>query len=530
MIKKYFLFIKTFLVKHKFLLFFIFLLFISSLYIGSINKNYILSGLFVSLSLIYLCAFLGKIGTLISIVLLAILSIELGFRIQFGERLPVVTLKSVLDSNNHESVTMLSTLYLAVAFFIIFTLLFTVLFFFVKKNRIKKRHHLCIIFLLTLPPLLFICFVYNEYRLSHTIKTYPSAIGTLIYQRNNLIFGDVAVIAAEYLTREYLIKSKYKYDNNKKIPKHIIKHNQGDPLVIFVLGETSLSSRYSIYGYHKNTTPYLASLIKQKDVCYFDNVHSSAPVTRDSISMTLSFHIPEDIMPMFEEKSVIELAKDNGYKTYWLASQYIDGPYDAKYAYLASNSDIIKFTDWEDNKLPELLHEALATEDKKFIILHMAGSHQPYMDKFDPIDSEQLADSDNYDKSIHKTDRVINAIINELEINGQPYSLFFTSDHGEDVGKGHGLQYASNEQYMIPYIFKSTSNSQKLCQFVESIKNKDNGINALNNKFILLNMLGYQIEEDYLRREVENDRVLHSDEQVYQWNTLLNRNGQLQEQ
>src|SRR5699024_6658828 len=164
------------------------------------------------------------------------------------------------------------------------------------------------------------------------------------------------------------------------------KGGNSSHLIVFLLGETSYSGRYGSYGYDKNTSPNLDKLAAAENSCLFDKVHSSAPITRDSIAMTLSFETPENIAPLFEETSIIELAREIGYTTYWLSSQTLSGTHDSKYGYLAKGSDILDFTDWEDNRLPDLLERyldrAIHEDNRAFIVLHMLGSHRPYIEKF----------------------------------------------------------------------------------------------------------------------------------------------------
>lgn len=523
MINDFFLGTKLFYKKNKEVFIFSLVLLIIYLYISNVKLKiiFLFFSVLIPLNLIYLCAFLGILGFAFAGVLLAIISVEIGFKIQFGERVSEAILKSLLESigNSKGNLSILSSFSVLIISSTIFTILLLIGFYFVRKNRSKGILYSLSIFSIVAISLFLGKMIYKDHRFIPDVKAYPELVGTLFYERSNLLLGDVAVIITDYLT-----KLTYAVKTDKTSPVGIMKQHTENQLVVFVLGESSLSKRYSIYGYDKVTTPYLSSLIQRNDVCYFDNVHSSAPITRDSIAMTLSFHTPENITPFFEQKSVIELAKDNGYKSYWLSSQGLIGLYDTKYAYLVQDSDIIKFTNWEDNRLPILLSEILSTKGKKFIILHMSGNHMPYQNQYDSIDNEQLTDADDYDKSIHKTDRIIHEIIEILNTNQSDYTLFFTSDHGEIVGKGHGMLYGSSDQYLIPYVFKSTKNHEQVCQFVSSLRNKNGYISALNNKFILLNMLGYSIDDIYLRAEVENDRVLHSDGRSYQWQAILQMN------
>ncbi|WP_334471986.1 sulfatase-like hydrolase/transferase [Arsenophonus sp. PmNCSU2021_1] len=211
-------------------------------------------------------------------------------------------------------------------------------------------------------------------------------------------------------------------------------------------------------------------------------------------------------------KSIVEMARYNGYKTYWLGSQEIEGTHGSRYGFIAKKSDHIKLTNYNDNKLVELLSEILSDNtQKRFIVIHLFGNHKPY-NNYDEIDKKALPKAEKYDLTIHHTDRIVNDIfnvINEKKIN---YNLIYTSDHGEVVNVGHGLK-KGREQYLIPFMYKST-NPEYNCQFIESFRNKNGYLSGLMNKYILSELLGYGIDKSTLTKEREYDRILTANEDV----------------
>jgi heptose-I-phosphate ethanolaminephosphotransferase len=131
------------------------------------------------------------------------------------------------------------------------------------------------------------------------------------------------------------------------------------------MGESSLSTHYSAYGYTLNTTPNMKRIFSSKGGCIINNAHSSAPITRNSFSMSLAFHTPESEINLFKNKSIIEMSKSNGYKTYWLGSQDLDGLHSSKYGFIAKKSNIIKLTNFKDDNLISLLNNAISDNAKK---------------------------------------------------------------------------------------------------------------------------------------------------------------------
>ncbi len=498
-------------------LLFLFLLVLSALIGGGNLQMFSYSALFV-FTVLCIAACLHWTGYVLTVFIAACVSLELGYRLYFNERVSLVVLKSIADTNSHEAATLI--LDVAPLFLIASVPFFIILYLY---RRIKGKVHVNAILLMLMASVLLSAYAIIKepqryYRFLPDAIARPESFGNFYYDKNNLLFGAASVLVSTQATR-----AQYREDVERVKSQYVMDDPApGRPLVVFVLGETSFSGRYSLYGYDKLTTPTLDALRYDPSACVFDKVHSSSPITRDSLAMTLSFHTPENHNPLLEEKSVIELAQDNDYKTYWITAQKLEGLQETKYGFLATESDVIRFTDWEDSKLPgylkrELDRMARAKEEKSFVVLHMAGSHRPYENKFDPIDERALPDADDYDKSIHKTDRVLARVMETLEQQDRPYIMFFTSDHGEIVGRGHGMKYGNGDQYRIPYLMKSSELDDDICKYVEGLRNDNGYISGLSNRFVLLSLLGYNLDEQFVQAEVDHDRVLHPDGKVYPW-------------
>lgn len=358
--------------------------------------------------------------------------------------------------------------------------------------------------------------LWEDDRFLPDIIDYPPTLGKLYFQKNNLIFGDTVALMSEYL-----LKTKYLSSKEKISSKGVLSaKNKGENLVVLILGESSLSTRYSAYGYGIDTTPGFARMKSDPGNCMPHRIHSASPITRDSLAMTLSFALPENMNPLFSEKSIIDYAKDAGYRTAWIGSQPLQGLHETKYGFLAKKSDAIFFTNGKDEKLLsnlEIFQNENHLQKKQFIILHMAGNHMSYMDRFDAIDAEALPQAHAYDKSIRKTDRIVAEIVRRLDTLNNSYSLLFVSDHGEIVGIGHGISRGGIDQYLIPMFIRQKKTAANYCDYIETLRNKNGYISALSNKFVLLHMLGYGIDEIFIKNEIDNDRVLHSTGKVVPW-------------
>ena len=490
-------------------------IFLSSIlaYIYVINGGYFRLSYFLIILSTTFCLFLfvhiliksrHHFGVFIGTLVLFLLLSEVSYLIYFGEVISEGVLASITETNTYEAFSMLKP----VLFITMPALIVTVgiLFIYKKFITVKFRPILPLAYCIIIA-IIFLSVstnvqndTYKDYRLKLVIlrEFYPVVIGNVVY-----------LGVTSFSTDIYADTSEIEVFNDAVI---LPPQNINDNLVVLIMGESSLVSRYSAYGYPKPTTPLMAEVFSQKNGgCIINNSHSSASFTRDSIPMTLSFNIPESNDNLFNNKSIIEMAKYNNYKTYWLASyrQYIEGTANAKFGFIARKSDVLDFTDKDhDVNLSELLERYLKKDNapKKFIFLHLRGSHQPYSDGYDEIDKQSLPDAENYDLTIHHTDRAVKAIYDVINKYSRNYTIIYTSDHGEIVNIGHGMSKGI-DQFLIPFMFISTNNRFD-CQFIESFRGSNGYLSGLMNKYILSNLLGYQIDQSILDKEKNNDRIL----------------------
>ena len=490
-------------------------IFLSSIlaYIYVINGGYFRLSYFLIILSTTFCLFLfvhiliksrHHFGVFIGTLVLFLLLSEVSYLIYFGEVISEGVLASITETNTYEAFSMLKP----VLFITMPALIVTVgiLFIYKKFITVKFRPLLPLTYYLAIAAIFLSAGTmvqndtHEDYKLKSLIlrKFYPAVLGNVVYLGVTSFSTDIYADTSEIEV----------FNDAVTLPPQ----NLNDDLVVLIMGESSLVSRYSAYGYPKPTTPLMAEVFNQKNGgCIINNSHSSASFTRDSIPMTLSFNIPESNDNLFNNKSIIEMAKYNNYKTYWLASyrQYIEGTANAKFGFIARKSDVLDFTDKDhDVNLSELLERYLKKDNapKKFIFLHLRGSHQPYSDGYDEIDKQALPDAEIYDLTIHHTDRTVKAIYNVINKYSRNYTIIYTSDHGEIVNRGHGFGKGI-DQFLIPFMFISTNN-QFDCQFIESFRGSNGYLSGLMNKYILSNLLGYQIDQSILDKEKNNDRIL----------------------
>lgn len=453
---------------------------------------YVLSSTTVIILSMLLINSKSKLISIICFLLMLINYALLYLAIFTGQTLNITILDSIFETTYQEASSMLMNIKYITIIILSFISAFTS-FYFSKKIKVNPIV-IKIIYLSSIVYFfIYIFFIYyffhgsyKDYRNIEAFKETKTALGLYLYNKAPHPLSDLTYFLIKTIDNQ----DKYKKtENEKKLNENIkaFKDTKAD-IIIFIMGESSWKKRYSIYGYSLNTTPNMKKFfLNDLNGCVLDGF-SQATATRDSVPLSFSFSTPKSYQGLSNEKSVMEIAKLQGYKTYWLSSQEINGLYGSKYGYLTKSMDEVRFTYADDKKIPQLLMDALnESSEKKFIILHLLGSHEPYTN-FTKKNKVALPNADNYDLTIHHTDQILNSIFDTLNSYNQPFSLIYTSDHGEIVNVGHGFIHGVS-QIEIPLLAYS-NNGYDVCNNYKNKKNKYGEINALSNKLILLDMMG----------------------------------------
>ncbi|EBR6904925.1 sulfatase-like hydrolase/transferase [Salmonella enterica] len=443
--------------------------------------------------------------------LIFLLSSEISYFIVFNEQISFDVISSVVETNLIEAKGMFlsdGVKIIGIAIILTLAISYGIIKLYKNQDNFKWIPGLAI-FLYLLTALMIVNDVWpqiNDIKMS--MNESRSTIGKLIKSYFPAVIGDVAYFASAMILNDRYSDTSIIPDFNESITG---KAESGNNTIVIVMGESSLFSRYSIYGYPKLTSPDLQKIFTQPKSCIVRNVHSSAPETRDSLAMTFSFSTPESDTNLFKNKSIIEMAKANGYKTWWIGSQELEGLFSSKYGFIARKSDVVRLTNGHDEHLVPMLTDALedSSAPKKFIIVHLLGNHKPYHN-YDAGDKKALPGAEEYDLTIHKTDRVVSSLFNNVAKYSNNYIFLYTSDHGEVVNKGHGLM-KGKDQWYIPFLYKST-NDKFDCSFIEQFRNKDGWLSGLMNKYILSRLIGYTLDKNIVNSEMNNDRVKAANE------------------
>lgn len=247
-----------------------------------------------------------------------------------------------------------------------------------------------------------------------------------------------------------------KYDETSRNFSYHAKTTRNDSLpeiYVLVIGETSRADDWSLYGYNRDTNPgtsALDGLVVYRDAITMSNTtHKSVPTLMSSAGC-------EAYDSLYYRKGIITAFKEAGYKTAFYSNQqrnhsFIDafGSEAQEVKFLKDKVSLMKLrSDNFDDDLIGCVKKRLDQYDggKLFIVVHMYGSHFNYKDRYPKEDAHFKPDNvisaervyrreliNAYDNTIRNTDKVLAAIIREVDAKGVNSAVIFTSDHGEDI-------------------------------------------------------------------------------------------------
>jgi glucan phosphoethanolaminetransferase (alkaline phosphatase superfamily) len=266
--------------------------------------------------------------------------------------------------------------------------------------------------------------------------------------------------------------------------------DDGPETYVVIIGESSRRESWSLFGYGRDTNPRLRSLAG-RGLFLFDRVRSNANITIFSLPLALTGTAPAEHERANEEKSIVGLARQAGFDTYWISAQERYGgaanPITA-IADEAGHEDFIEasarkaegFHDfsgaYDEDVLKPFKEAAAGGSRKKVIFIHTMGSHADYMTRvpeerevFDKAaarggrsgaESGRRALVDDYDDSILYTDYVIKSVVDVLAGLDHPSAVLYFSDHGERMYCGahpresfaHGFLPPAKDELDVPML------------------------------------------------------------------------------
>ncbi|EFA4796950.1 sulfatase-like hydrolase/transferase [Escherichia coli] len=226
---------------------------------------------------------------------------------------------------------------------------------------------------------------------------------------------------------------------------------------VLIVGESVRADNMSLYGYTRSTTPQVEA--QRKQIKLFNQAISGAPYTALSVplSLTADSVLSHDIHNYPD--NIINMANQAGFQTFWLSSQSAFRQNGTAVTSIAMRAMETVYVRGFDELLLPHLSQALQqnTQQKKLIVLHLNGSHEPACSAY-PQSSAVFQPQDDqdacYDNSIHYTDSLLGQVFELLK--DRRASVMYFADHGleRDPTKKnvyfHGGREASQQAYHVP--------------------------------------------------------------------------------
>jgi glucan phosphoethanolaminetransferase (alkaline phosphatase superfamily) len=323
----------------------------------------------------------------------------------------------------------------------------------------------------------------------------------------------------------------------------LVKDDEVCEIYVFVMGESARYSNFGFNGYERNTTPFLSSLKKEGNLFVFSNVFASGNLTNNTLPFLMTRATVLEKQRANEEKSLITLFHEAGFKTYVLSNQGEGEPFlrqlalEADYGFV-NKSDASFDEKYDGLLLPQIDSILNEKVKKKCLFLFTLGSHYKYnfrypshFEKFTPtiaktfftyemVEKNKALFVNAYDNSVLYTDFFIHEVIKRIENQNCKSTLFYISDHGEnifdtpEVNIGHGTLHPTKQELHVPmFIWFSDSYLQTEDSVVFNLKNNlHKMINSSHVFHTFANIAGikyglYQKERDISTITFQQDSV-----------------------
>ncbi len=236
--------------------------------------------------------------------------------------------------------------------------------------------------------------------------------------------------------------------------------------IIFVVDESVTGTHLSLNGYHRQTTPYLERLAKQKILHNWGIAAAASTGSRFSYNALITGITPDELPDKTSVKvntfpTIFQYAKAMNYTTFYFDGQMEDYwggvPDDKNYIDNWVGAEDIKNDslpgDWDiDNQIARRINKIIAASTGNFIFVFKRGSHYSYdlnfpadeavwQPSYDAVNSYTMPPSDKipevinaYDNSLrYNIDSFFKNLVNDYSNIPNNSVIVYTGDHGETL-------------------------------------------------------------------------------------------------
>jgi glucan phosphoethanolaminetransferase (alkaline phosphatase superfamily) len=248
--------------------------------------------------------------------------------------------------------------------------------------------------------------------------------------------------------------------NRPEIPRPEGNHIR--PNIVYIIGESMITSHMSLYGYQRDTTPNLKKLLQKKVLVAFKNAVSIG--TKTLVSLPYMLVGLQGIDPdglFFSYPTIFNYAKAAGYRTAYISAQdvqwgrldkfIIDKDVDHYRSGVDYNPSTNVSKGADDLVMLEkgIIPYLKTVKEPFLLVVQMDGSHYPYSKhspqqykKFLPEEDEDGVNA--YDNTLVYSDVYLYKLYNAIRQKDKKAWIFFSPDHGQNLGGDDGF---FNERY-----------------------------------------------------------------------------------
>ncbi|MBQ8417035.1 MAG: phosphoethanolamine transferase [Phascolarctobacterium sp.] len=324
---------------------------------------------------------------------------------------------------------------------------------------------------------------------------------------NSMYFNRIIYQSQDYI-KAIIEYKKFRSEislNNRKL---VVSANNVSENATFlvIIGESQNKNHMSVYGYERNTTPWLNSMKDDSNFIFFNHAYACHTLTMKALSQALTESNQYNNKSFAKSYSLVDIAKAAGFETYWISNQAKYGTFSSPVSVIAEMADHQIWLNIDDNTGIVYDEEILLNLDKvnkntgkKIVFIHLMGNHWEYKKRYpEKFSNEFVEDQSNiidkaknknklneYDSSMLYNDYVVKRIFEYAKQNWNLYNMIYFSDHGEAVLSDNKHIPGRFELDMIEipvYIYCSD-------EYVNTFGNKFNSLKKRNKVFFTNDMM-----------------------------------------
>ncbi len=418
-------------------------------------------------------------------ILSLLLMIKLGFYYNFKSKLSSSVLYIIYETNNTESIEFLSN-YISFKLILLYAFIFSFFGYFTRIFILKKKKSQLIKNIFALKTNHFI------YKILAIVLI---TVSVFLIQKK---CSDENFIIKSYTSfKEYkMFKKNFKevlaLETNKNIT--VKSYSKEPQTFVVIIGESTSNWHMQLYNYNRETNPLLSQI--KDELLIFKNIRTPHVHTIHALEKILTLIDTKNRPIATENTSIIQLANQANYETYWLSNQRPIGINEsipslignaAKHKYFFNTEDFDTIT--HDEVLLPTLDSILKDNHKKRIIfLHLMGTHIQYENRYpknfdyfknpNKLSKYKYAKAvqtvNQYDNAVRYNDYIVRTVIEKVRAKNLNSFVLYFSDHGDEVydtidWSGHSSGINSEPMFDVPLILWTSNTFKKENPFVIDI-------------------------------------------------------------